>query len=209
MNWTHLGRTPKGLVAAFAIVTISAAAPPAFASKTALGSPPEPPLLAQAIGGRCVPAAAKDILRSFTLQIANAPTVEEARALILSQTRLARTALATASWLLPFSASVQEARDKIENLESRVYAANTQGEVASDFAELLAVPTDPAHSQIAEPSAPESSPMMLAAENLNQPAASVSAGGGRCDYTTGEIIIICLGFLLFIIPGIIFLIVFC
>ena len=209
MNRTHLRHRWTGLVAAAAVVTLSAAAPPAVASTTDLAPAPAPPLLAQAIGGRCVPAAATDILRSYTVRIANAPTVEEARALILSQTRLARTALSTAAWLLPFSTSVQEARDKIENLESRVYAANTQGEVASDFAELLAVPTDPGHSQITEPSAPESSPMMLAAENLNQPAASVSAGGGRCDYTTGEVIIIFLGFLLFIIPGIIFLIVFC
>lgn len=210
MNWDQIEGKWKELVAAFAVFTMSAAVTPAFAMKTDLGPTTEQPLLDQAIGGRCVPSAAKDILRSYTMKIANAPTVEEARELVLSQTGLARKALSTASWIMPFSSSVREARDKIGNLEKRVYAANTQTEVARDFSEFLAVPTDPGNSKIVAQNETDSSLMVLAENDLNTPAVSVDSGGGHhCNYTTGEIIIIILGFLLFIIPGIIFLIVFC
>jgi len=211
MNWDHIEGKCKKLAAAFAILTMSAVVTPAFAMKTDLGPTTKEPLFDQAIRGRCVPSAAKDVLRSYRLKIANAPTVEEAREIILSQTGLARKALSTASWLLPFSSSVREARDKIGNLENRVYAANTQTEVARDFSEFLAVPTDSEDAKVVDQNeTPDSSLMVLAAEDLNQPAVSVSAGhSGGCDYTTGEVIIIILGFLLFIIPGIIFLVIFC
>jgi hypothetical protein len=210
MNWDQIEGKCKEVVAAFAVFTMCAAATPAFAMKTDLGPTTEQPLLDQAIGGRCVPSAAKDILRSYMMKIANAPTVEEARELVLSQTGLARKALSTASWILPFSSSVGEARDKIGNLEKRVYAANTQTEVARDFSEFLAVPTDPGNSKIVDQNETDSSLMVLAENDLNTPAVSVDSGGGHgCNYTTGEIIIIILGFLLFIIPGIIFLIIFC
>jgi hypothetical protein len=219
MNWDHIEAKCKKLAATFAILTMCAAVTPAFAMKTDLGPTTKEPLFDQAIRGQCVPSAAKDILRSYGLKIANAPTVEEARALILSQTGLARKALSTASWLLPFSSSVREARDKIGNLENRVYAANTQTEVARDFSEFLAVPTDSEDAKVVDQNETpdsslmneeESSLMVLAQEDLNQPAVDVSAGGGGgCHYTTGEVIIIILGFLLFIIPGIIFLVIFC
>lgn len=71
------------------------------------------------------------------------------------------------------STSIREACEKIQNLERRVYAANTQVDLANEFSDLLAVPASPDSS------------------------------------TIGEIIIIVLSFLLFIIPGIIFLIIFC
>jgi len=201
-----LGRL--AVAAAIAVMTPVAVVGPAAAMKTDLVSTTEQPLLDQAIGGRCVPSAAKDILRSYGLRIAAAPTVEEARELILSQTRLAATALSTASWVVPFSPSVQEARDKIERFERRVYAANTQTEVARDFSEFLGVPAEPDSSRVVAGSG--DSPILLAETDLNQSAVSVhGGGGGGCDYTTGEIIIIVLGFLLLIIPGIIFLIIFC
>ena len=194
--------------AAIAVMTLVAVVAPASAMKTDLVSTIEQPLLDQAIGGRCVPSAAKDILRSYRLKIAAAPTVEEARALILSQTHLAAMALSTASWVVPFSPSVREARDKIERFEQRVYAANTQAEVARDFSEFLGVPAEPDNSTIGAGSG--DAPILLAETDLNQSAVSVhGGGGGGCDYTTGEIIIIVLGFLLLIIPGIIFLIIFC
>ncbi len=73
----------------------------------------------------------------------------EARELILSQTRLAARALSTASWVMPFSPAVREARDKIERFEKRVYAANTQADVARDFSEFLGVPAEPASATTA------------------------------------------------------------
>ena len=196
------------VAAAVAVMTPMAVVAPASAMKTDVVSTTEQPLLDQAIGGRCVPSAAKDILRAYRLKIATAATVEEARDLILSQTRLAGKALSTASWVVPFSPSVREARDKIERFERRVYAANTQTEVARDFSEFLGVPAEPDRSKIVDGSG--DSHMILAGVDVNQPAVSVgTGGGGGCDYTTGEIIIIVLGFILFIIPGIIFLIIFC
>ena len=210
MNWDQIEGKWKELVAALAAFTMSVAVTPAFAMKTDLGSTTEQPLLDQAIGDRCVPSAAEDRLRSYRLKIANASTVEEARELILSQTSLARRALSTASWILPFSSSVREARDKIGNLEKRVYAANTQTEVARDFSEFLAVPTDPGNSKIVDQNETGSSLMVLAENDLDRSAVRVSTGDGhRCNYTTGEVIIIVIGFVLGIIPGIIFLFVFC
>ena len=210
MNWDQIEGKWKELVAASAVFAMSAALTPAFAMKTDLNPTTEQPLLDQAIGDRCVPSAAEDRLRSYRLKIANASTVEEARELILSQTSLARRALSTASWILPFSSSVREARDKIGNLEKRVYAANTQTEVARDFSEFLAVPTDPGNSKIVDQNETGSSLMVLAENDLDRSAVRVSTGDGhRCNYTTGEVIIIVIGFVLGIIPGIIFLFVFC
>jgi len=203
--WAVLVRL--SLVAALAVVTPVAVVAPAFATKTDLASPTEQRLLDEAIGGRCVPAAAKEVLRAYRLQIATAPTLDEARGLVLAQTGLARTALSTAAWMLPFSTSVREARDKIENLERRVYAANTQVEVANEFSDLLGVPAGPDSPTIAD--ATGDAPLMLAEADLNKPAVDIEAGHGGCHYTTGEIIIIVLGFLLLIIPGIIFLVIFC
>jgi hypothetical protein len=210
MKRDRVGGKWKNLVAAFAVLTISAAVTPAFATNTDRGPATEQPLLEQAIAGQCVPSAATDLLRSYRLKIASAPTVEEARELILSQTGLARKALAAASWILPFNSSVREARDKIGTLENRVYAANTQAEVARDFSEFLAVPADPEEANLVDQDETDSSPMVLAETDLNQSAVTIGSGDGHgCNYTTGEIIIIVLGFLLFIIPGIIFLVIFC
>jgi len=191
--------------AALALVsaTTFAVVPPAFAAPTNPVAPAERGLLDEAIGGRCVPDAAKEIVRSYRERILNAPTVDEARSLVLSQTRLVHAALNTASWALPFSDSVREAREKIETLEGRVYAANSQAEVADDFSDLLAPNGDEGALSGA------TSHMVLAGVDVDKSAVRTGSGGGGCDYTTGEIIIIVLGFLLFIIPGIIFLIIFC
>lgn len=199
----------KKLVAALGVVTMFGGVMPAFAVKTDLAAIAAPPLVEQAIGGRCVPEAAKDILRSHAKKIATASSVEEARELILSQTGLARKALSTASWILPFNSSVREAREKIGNLESRVYAASTQKDVARDFSEFVGLPAD-SNSAIVDQDEADSSPMMLAEADLNRSAVRVDTGDGHgCNYSTGEVIIIVLGFILFIIPGIIFLVIFC
>lgn len=197
----------RGISWAAVVVTALAGAIPTFAAGTQPMAPTERRLLDEAIGGQCVPEAAKQVLESYRSQILNAPTLDEARSLVLEQTRLARAALSTASWLLPHSNSVRVARETIEALEARVYAANTQREVADDFAALVA-PQATANASVA-PGATMGAPMVLADVDLNKSAVKVHAGKGGCDYTTGEVIIIFLGFLLFIIPGIIFLILFC
>lgn len=52
--------------------------------------------------------------------------------------------------------------------------------------------------------------MQVAEIDLNKTAVSVDGGSsGGCSYTNGEILIIVIGFLLCIIPGIIFLVIFC
>jgi len=109
--------------------------------------------------------------------------------------------------MLPFSTSIREACEKIENLERRVYAANTQVEVANQFSDLLAVPAGPDSSTVAD--ATGDAPLMLADADLNKPAVDIEAGHCGCEHTIGEIVIIVLSVLLFIIPGIIFLIIFC
>lgn len=210
MTRTQPDGNGKLFFAAFAILAITAVATPAFAMKTDRAPTGEQSLLEQAIRGKCVPAAAEDALRAYELKIAAAATVEDARELILLQTGRAKKALSTASSILPFSPAIREAREKIETLEARVYAANTQAEVATEFSDLLAGSADTGGPAIVDRQETDGSPMILAGTDLNQPAVSVSSGDGHgCDYTTGEIIIIVLGFLLFIIPGIIFLVIFC
>jgi hypothetical protein len=188
---------------ALACVVAVSVASSAFAAVTDPVAPPERRLLDEAIGGRCVPDAAKEVLRSYRERILNASTVDDARSLVLSQTRLAHAALDTASWVLPFSDSVRQAREKIESLEGRVYAANSPTEVAADFSEFLA-PNDNDGAL-----AGATANMVLADVNLDKTVVRTGSGGGGCDYTTGEVVIIVLGFIFFIIPGIIFLIIFC
>ena len=197
--------TVRFLWAALALVSVTtfAVVTPAFAAPTNPVAPAERGLLDAAIGGRCVPDAAKEIVRSYRERILDAPTVDDARSLVLAQTRLAHAALKTASWMLPFSDSVREAREKIENLEARVYAANSQAEVADDFSDLLA-PEDRVGAV-----AGAASSMVLAEVELDKPMVRTGNGGGGCVYTSGEVVIIIIGFILFIIPGIIFLIIFC
>jgi hypothetical protein len=113
--------------------------------------------------------------------------------------------VSTAAWLLPLSASIRDAGEKIDSLERRVYAANSQVAVANELSDLLSAPTDPDRSTVV--GATDDALIVLAQADLNKPA--VNIGGSRgCHYTTGEIIIV-LGFLLCIIPGIIFLVIFC
>lgn len=169
-------------------------------------------LFNEAIRERCVPPGARSLLETYTRQIGAAPTVGEARRMVLSQTSLARRALAAASWLVPAGGAIDEARAKLDDLERRVYAANTPSEVASDFLAFLTPHERTSESaSVGQPSRSDVGQMMLAGgSELDKPAVSVKGSGSKgCDYTRGEIIIIVLGFLLFIIPGIIFLIIFC
>ena len=120
-------------------------------------------------------------------RIAAAPTLSEARDLAVSDSRRARRALAAARGLAPFSSGIADAHERLLAYETRVRRAGSSAEVADEFAGLVQV---------------------------------ASLGGGTgfhidhdhhhgCDFSTGEIIAIVLGFLLGIIPGIILLILLC
>jgi hypothetical protein len=127
-------------------------------------------------------------------RIAEASTVEEARDLALTPARVARRALQIAAMVVPSSEKLTEARARLEGFEARVQESETPVAVADEFGRLL--------------------DLQMRSGNLVQVAdlevgnAEVSGPGG-CHYSTGEIVAIVIGFILFIIPGIILLFVLC
>jgi hypothetical protein len=133
----------------------------------------------------CACAGHEAAVLAFRDRLAAAPTPEAARALALSQTRLAHKALSRAKWIVPFSATVREANKKLEAYEARIRDARTQADVAAEFGGLVRV-------------ASAGDPKIVDAKMR-----------ANCDYTTTEIVIIIIGFLLGIIPGIIFLFLLC
>jgi len=127
-------------------------------------------------------------------RIANAPTVEEARELALTPARAAKHALQVATLVAPSSEKLTEARAKLETFETRVQQSDTPAAVAGAFGQLLDLDLrNGNYVQLAD---------------LNVRHGDVR-GPGSCHYTTGEIIAIVIGFILFIIPGIILIIVLC
>jgi hypothetical protein len=125
-------------------------------------------------------------LASLRDRIAGAATIEEARRLAVADTSRARQALARAGRVLPFRDSIRETRDRLEAFEARVGEANTQSEVADEFAGFLDLP------RVQEGGG------LFPVE-----------GKGGCHYSKGEIIIVLIGLLFGILPGIIFLILLC
>jgi len=126
--------------------------------------------------------------------IADAPTVEEARALALTPARAARHALQVAGLVAPSSEKITAARARLEGYEARVKGSETPAAVAGEFGQLLDLDM-------------RSGNLMQVAD-LNVRHGNVRGPGG-CHYSTGEIVAIVFGFILFIIPGIILLIVLC
>jgi hypothetical protein len=122
-------------------------------------------------------------LQRYRDLVAAAESAEEARALATRPSHMARRALGTAQRLAPWSGTLRDAHGKLVGYEDRVAKTTTPEEAAHEFEGLV---------QLAG-------------------GGSVTVGGnsGRCNYTTTEIIAIVLGFILFIIPGIILLIGFC
>jgi len=126
--------------------------------------------------------------------IAEAATVEEARDLALTPARAARRALQLAGMVAPSSEKLSEARARLEGFEARVQESETPAAVADEFGRLLDLQMrDGNLVQIAD---------------LQVEDADVDGPGG-CHYSTGEIVAIVIGFILFIIPGIILLFVLC
>jgi len=138
-------------------------------------------------GGNCNCEQAKKELASIRASIAAAGSVKEAQDLALGETRLARKALSRARWVAPFNDAIGQASKKLDAYEVEVKAAQSPEEVAAAFGGLV---------------------RLASADDLKVTDAKWFEKEG-CSYTTGEIIIIIIGFLLGIIPGFIFLAVFC
>ena len=127
-------------------------------------------------------------------RIADAATVEEARDLALTPARAARRALQIAGVVVPSSEKLTEARARLEGFEARVQESETPAAVADEFGRLLDLQMR--------------SGTLVQVADLEVGNADVSGPGG-CHYSTGEIVAIVIGFILFIIPGIILLFVLC
>lgn len=114
--------------------------------------------------------------------VASAATVESAREAAIRPSKLARRALTLAGFVQRDDRELDRVRAQLAEYEDRVSRAETQQDAATEFESLVRVAG----------------------------GANVNVGGGNgCSYDTVEIIAIVFGFLLFIIPGIILLIVFC
>ncbi|MCA9773464.1 MAG: hypothetical protein KC466_13705 [Myxococcales bacterium] len=124
-----------------------------------------------------------DALSGFQEQLAAAPDAGAARAIALGETALARGALDRASWFAD-EATVDRARTRLDAIDARIAAADSPAQVSFVFG-------------TAQP---------LAAGALVTPYASVS---GSCNYTAGEVVIIVVGLIFGIIPGLIFLWILC
>jgi len=127
-------------------------------------------------------------------RIADAESLEEARDLALSPARAAKHALQVASLVAPSAGSLTEARERIEGFEVAVGESESPSAVAGEFGRLLDLEMQ--------------NGSLLQVADLNVKHAEVR-GPGACHYTTGEIIAVVFGFILFIIPGIVLLFVLC
>lgn len=117
-------------------------------------------------------------------RIADAATLDEARELALAPAAQADAALSRARWLAPQSASIRSAQGRLHAYAQDVGAASSKSEVAEHFGSLVQLAASPG-------------------------IAGAASFETKCDYSTGEIIAIVLGFILGIIPGIILLILLC
>jgi hypothetical protein len=162
--------------------------------------PPAAPDLRSALAAcGCARGGAAELLQARDALSAS-PDLAAAQRVALSWSRPARDALERARWLVPWS-DLGTAQDRLRAYETTVLAAADPAAVAVAFAGLVRIPS-PGHA--------------LTADWLPGPGDGF-AGVPRfdlgdddgCDFSTGEIIAIVLGFILGIIPGIILLILLC
>jgi hypothetical protein len=113
--------------------------------------------------------------------VAQAASAEEAREKAAKPSRLARRAIALARWFTRDDTKLDDAAARLSAYEARVARAQTPAEAADELAGLVRVAGD----------------------------VHVKGNSGGCTYDSTEIIAIILGFIFFIIPGIIMLILFC
>ncbi|MBD3317902.1 MAG: hypothetical protein GF344_19120 [Chitinivibrionales bacterium] len=132
-------------------------------------------------------------LQSMLEDISAAESVEQARKKALAPTRAARTALARTRWLVPWSEDIRDAHSRLKECEKRIEDAADTDAVRREFNNMV---------QLASAGRVDA--------YLNQADVQIDDDdAGGCDYSTGEIIAIVIGFILGIIPGIILLFVLC
>lgn len=129
----------------------------------------------------CVCEEEKLELARYRDLVAAASTVDEAREKAAWPSRLARRALALTGFVRRDDTRIDEIRARLAAYEERVGKAESAQAAANEFEGLV----------------------RLAGGDVNV------GGSGGCHYDATEVIAIIFGFILFIIPGIILLIVFC
>lgn len=171
------------LCALFPMLLIAGAAQAALPALPAPGTGVDAARLLEAARvPTCVGDEERLELTRYRELVASAPTVETARETAIRPSKLARRALSLAGFLKRDDSELDRVRAQLAEYEARVERAETQQEAATEFEGLV----------------------RLAGANVH-----VGGNSGGCSYDTVEIIAIVFGFLLFIIPGIILLIVFC
>ena len=120
---------------------------------------------------------------------------EEAREIALGETALAGGALDAALWLAPEDGEVALARERLDAFEASLREAETAAQVAQRFDGIVrfAGAADAAG--------------LYGDVEVDQ--MEVKIGDNICHYSTGELVVIVVGFILAIIPGIIFLFLLC
>lgn len=169
------------------LLGLFASAPQAFANYADL---PDPQALMAEIQLSTAPSCAcdadREALTSYAKEIADAPSLEEAQAIALDQTKLVNRAIKAASRLPGVDVGdLDEVQSRLRAYEASVILADSQQGVAAAFTDFLSDASDkaPAMDQIKRKRA--------------------------CSMTPGQIVITVIGFLLGIIPGIILLILLC
>lgn len=120
-------------------------------------------------------------ISGFAAELTAAGSVTAARERALEQVSLAERAARVASVMLPGSSTVDDLEHRLGGYRERVEAAGSPVEVAAAFDDLTRPQND----------------------------VNIDGDGPNCDFTGTEILIIVIGFILGIIPGVIFLILFC
>ncbi|MBD3346590.1 MAG: hypothetical protein GF401_16160 [Chitinivibrionales bacterium] len=136
-----------------------------------------------------------ELLRSIRDEIAAAENVQMARERALSTTQSARKALSKARLMAPWSEDLREAYRRLEAYEEKVMAASDSEEVAEEFETFVRLVS--------------AGNTMMVANNDNDLELDEENNNNGCDYSTGDVIAIIVGFILGIIPGIILLFVLC
>lgn len=181
-------RSPRGLFAALLFIfALGLALPLGSSARAAVPvSVLDPAAMFKQVETSVAPAcaceASQEDVDRFIGQLEGQASVEEAQALALEQSRLARRAIELAGKVGPLRDSLAPTDARLSAYEAAVGLAQTPSEVASAFKELLSRDGD----------------------RLQDVKRSK-----QCDYTVGEVVIIIIGFILGIIPGIIFLFLLC